>query len=239
MKRLAAAACSVFVVLTLAATAQASRLGDRAVEVGPGITPPCPTNVQVLETPEGVAEPNTHATLNVRLLIDKSSRVRRVEVLDAPDPRLADAAVAWFKTTSCSPAMRDSKPVAVWWNQGVSFRPRAELDTGIPAPDCVPEAYELALIDDLTKDVEFPRLLEKVDPEYPAGVESRNVGGHVLLSCVIDTCGHVRDCRVLDASAHELTTAALDAAVRRRYVPAFRHGKPITIMFTIETRFNR
>ncbi len=64
---------SAFVlVVSVGMTAQASRLSDKAVEIGPGITPPASVGLLVIETPEGVADRNAHATVTVRLLLDKS-----------------------------------------------------------------------------------------------------------------------------------------------------------------------
>lgn len=191
----------------------------------------------LLETPAGVAESNAHATLTIRLLLDKLGRVRRAEALDAPDPRLAAAAVQRLEKMRFPPAMRDKKPLVVWFNKSVQFRPKKELDAQIPSPDCVPAAYDLAHIDDATEDVELPRLLENVEPAYPPTLRALRVDGQATFSCVIDTCGRVRDCRVLDASLGDFARAGLDAVVRRRYVPALRQGKPITIMVTIGVTF--
>ena len=56
-------------------------------------------------------------------------------------------------------------------------------------------------------------------------------------ACVVDTCGRVRDCRVLAASLGAFARAGLAAVEQRRYVPALRDGKPVTIWFTIGVTF--
>jgi TonB family protein len=229
--------CAFFLVNSAAPPARASRLEDKAVEVGPGIKPPSGPGLIVLETPEDVAESNAHATLTLRVLVDKSGRVRRAEALDAPDPLLAAVAVKSLVGMRFPPAMRDETPVVVWWDTKVVFRPRAELDAQHPSLDCVPAAYELAHLDALTEHDELPRLLEKVEPVYPPKLRAERVEGQAKFACVIDTCGQVRDCRVLSASLGEFARAGLAAVVRRRYVPALRDGKPFTVMFTIALTF--
>ncbi len=138
---------------------------------------------------------------------------------------------------SFPPATRDKKPVVVWFNKSVLFRPRNELEAEIPSSDCVPAAYDLAHLEDLADDVELPRLLEKVEPDFPPGPNAERKEGEARFACVVDTCGRVRDCRVLNASLGEFARAGMNAVVRRRYAPARRNGRPITITFSIGVTF--
>ncbi len=75
MRRPSALVCCAFVVVVLAGPAAvAARLEEKAVEVGPGITPPQAAGLSVLETPDGVPEGLAHSTLTLRLLLDKSGQ---------------------------------------------------------------------------------------------------------------------------------------------------------------------
>lgn len=230
----------VFVFLVLGATtAQASRLEDKAFEIGPGVTPPDSSGAVVLQTPSGVAAADAHATVRVRLLIDKAGYVRRAEALDPPDPGLAEAAETFFKKAHFPPARQGAKPVAVWWSSKVSFRPKAELDAQVPPADCVATANEEVIGQgEALDDVELPRLIEAVEPSYPSSLRNDRVSGQARFVCIIDSCGRVRDCSILNASHGEFGRAGLAAIVRRRYAPARRGGKPVAIWFTIGTTFN-
>ena len=239
MRRLATAVgCAALLVASVGTKARASRLSDKAVEIGPGITPPAAAGLLVIETPEGVADRDAHATVTVRLLLDKSGRVRSAEAIDSPNPRLAAAAVEQFKNGSFPPATRDKKPVVVWFNKKVVFRPKTELDAEIPSADCVPAAYDPDNLEEITDDVERPRILRTVEPVYPPDLRQDRIEGQARFACIIDTCGHVRDCRILNSSRGAFATAGMDAVVRRRYVPARRNGKPIAIQTTIAVTFH-
>lgn len=192
----------------------------------------------MIETPDGVADRDAHATVTVRLLLDKSGWVRSAEAIDSPDPRLIAAAVEQFENGSFSPATRDKKPVVVWFNKKVVFRPKIELDAEIPSADCVPAAYDPNHLEEITDDVELPRILLKVQPVYPPELRQDRIEGQARFACSIDTCGHVRDCRILNSTRGAFERAGMDAVVRRRYVPARRNGKPIAIQSTIAVAFN-
>jgi TonB family protein len=222
----------------LGSAVHASRLEKKAVEIGPGITPPYAGGAALLETPDGVPEADAHGRLTIRLLLDKSGAVRRVVAPDGADPRLAAAAVARFENASFSPARRGNKPVVVWFDATVVFRPREELEAEIPGPGCVPAAYDLDRIEDPTEEVQLPRLVEKVDPDYPPELIAERASGMARFACVVDTCGHVRDCRVLYASRGAFARSALAAIVKRRYAPARRNGEAVTVRFTIDVTFS-
>jgi ABC-type sugar transport system substrate-binding protein len=68
--------CAFLASVGAGAPAPAAALQDQAVEVGPGITPPQAAGPLFIETPEGVNDANANATVTVRLLLDKSGRVR-------------------------------------------------------------------------------------------------------------------------------------------------------------------
>jgi TonB family C-terminal domain len=218
--------------------AYASRLKDRAIEVGPGITPPWTGGTIVLETPKGVSEQHSHATLTIRLLVDSSGRVRHTEARGAPDPRLARVASALFRFLKFHPATRDGKPVDVWWNRRVAFRPKSELDSVIPPLNCVPAVDHQPIREDMvTDDVELPRIVKIVFPDYPRAMLDRRMEGDASFRCVIDTCGRIRECIVVAASRPEFAKSGLDAVIQRRYTPALRNGVSVTITFVIDVTF--
>ena len=238
MRRGATACCALALLVSLGSAARAAQLEDEAVEIGPGISPPWIGGLYVLETPVGVPENMAHAALKLRLLLDTSGRVRKVVIVDTPDPRLAKAATAWFENRTFHPAVRESTPVAVWWDRKVLFRPRSELRSEVPSASCVQATYGEALReDDLTDEIELPRILKKVAPAYPRAMEQRRIEGDVSFTCVIDVCGRVRDCRAVASSRAEFEQAGLDAVLQRRYTPARRNGEPVVIMFTVTVTF--
>jgi hypothetical protein len=259
MKKPTTLACCAFVlVATVAPAKEISRLEEHAVEIGPGLTPPRGHGMLVMQTPDGVAESNAHATLQARLLIDKDGWVRLAEFLGGTDPLLAAAAMKMLKDVRFSPATRENEPLAVWWTRKISVRPRIELDAEVPSASCVPQTYDARMLDEEPTDdpdLEAPRLLERAEPVYPPELRPRHIEGDVTFRCVIDTCGHVRDCRVVGPVLDESTIAkgdtitrwrytpaafakaGLNAAVHWRYAPARRNGVPVTMAFKLAMAF--
>jgi TonB family protein len=237
MRIMWSASCAIALLVYLAPPVQAAKLEDQAVEIGPGITPPKTGGPVFLQTPEGVADANARAALNVRLLLDKTGRVQRAEALDTPDPRLAAAAVDLLKKMTFAPAQRDNKPVVVWCYKTVLFRPRPGQVQEAAASGCVPDPYELNQVGELPTDAEPARLVERPDAVFPPELMQQRVNGLVQFACIVDTCGLVRDCRVLEASRPEFARAGMDAVSRRRYEPARRNGTPVTSNITIKLTF--
>jgi len=85
-------------------------------------------------------------------------------------------------------------------------------------------------------DVEGPRLVRRVEPEYPRIAILARVQGTVILEGVIGTTGRIESLRVLK-SAQLLDDAALRAVGQWRYTPARRGGVPVKVYLSIRVEF--
>jgi TonB family protein len=72
-----------------------------------------------------------------------------------------------------------------------------------------------------------PRLVETVEPDYPALEKARGRTATVVLLLTIDDAGHVEDAAVTSSGGAAFDGAARDAAARLRFLPATRGGRPI------------
>ena len=81
------------------------------------------------------------------------------------------------------------------------------------------------------------RLINKVDPEYPADARQRGVEGEVLLDVVVDINGTVTEINVV--SGHPLLNDAALAAVRQwKFEPYFINGRPVETQTKIRVTFS-
>lgn len=90
--------------------------------------------------------------------------------------------------------------------------------------------------------VKAMKLLEKVQPRYPAAARESGIEGSVLLSGVIDTEGKVVSLKVLNSRIDPaLAKAAVDAVSRWVYAPALLNGNPVevTAEFTVNFQLGR
>ncbi|MBS1875341.1 MAG: TonB family protein [Acidobacteria bacterium] len=86
--------------------------------------------------------------------------------------------------------------------------------------------------------VQATRLLQRVNPAYPAHAAAAGVEGTVLLNAVIGTDGVPRSLTVLSKSADsELVAAAQDAVSRWLYQPVLLNGVPVEVVTTVAVTF--
>jgi len=82
-----------------------------------------------------------------------------------------------------------------------------------------------------------PRVIQQVEPEYPAIARSARLSGDVVLSVAVDKSGKVSHVNVLKDLPMGLTRAAVQAVQRWRFEPASLGGKPIEQEIEVSVHF--
>ena len=82
----------------------------------------------------------------------------------------------------------------------------------------------------------MPRILERVQPEWPQEAREAGVAGMVIVQADVSVDGSVRDARVL-RGAPQLNAAAVDAVRRWRFEPAGPDGRPDPVTVTVTVQF--
>jgi protein TonB len=80
-----------------------------------------------------------------------------------------------------------------------------------------------------------PEYLAGPNPEYTEKALEREVQGLMIVKCVVNTTGDVRDCRVIKSLPY-MDRAVIKALEGRRYRPAKLEGKAVTVDY--EFRIN-
>jgi TonB family protein len=75
--------------------------------------------------------------------------------------------------------------------------------------------------------VTSPIAIHRVDPIYPTGPLHARMGGWVVLDCVIDKSGHIRDVSVLRSSFGAFEQPAIDAVQKWVFTPGTLRGQPV------------
>ena len=89
-------------------------------------------------------------------------------------------------------------------------------------------------------DIRPPRLLHRVEPDYPRLAVAAHIEGDVVLTAIIDTDGRVRQLTV--QSGHpQLAHAARAAVAQWLYEPTTLNGQPVAVQLdvTVKFRLNR
>jgi protein TonB len=83
-----------------------------------------------------------------------------------------------------------------------------------------------------------PKLLEKVEPDYPVGIRKQGVEGVVILEAIITTDGNVENPTILKHLDPTLDDSALHAIKRWKYEPAKYDGDPVAVYLAVTTTFS-
>lgn len=77
----------------------------------------------------------------------------------------------------------------------------------------------------------------RVEPEYPRSALTARMSGTVVLKCIVDKSGNVRDAEVVTSSFGAFDGPALNALQRWRFSPGLFRGKPVDTWFELTIRF--
>ena len=84
--------------------------------------------------------------------------------------------------------------------------------------------------------VEASKIIDEVQPSYPAIAKAARIQGTVVLAATIGKSGTIQDLKVVSGPAM-LQQAALDAVRRWRYRPTVLDGVPVDVDTTISVVF--
>jgi len=108
-------------------------------------------------------------------------------------------------------------------------------DSGIgtdapPAPDAAGPLV-------IKGDVKAPIIIHRVEPLYPRLALQARMNGTVVLQCVIDKAGHIRDVRVVTSTFGAFEQPAIDAVQQWLFAPGTLNGQAVDTIFELTVRF--
>lgn len=135
--------------------------------------------------------------------------------------QFSDAAESLERVLALSP---DDIEADTWRNQIEELRSRAAQQ-----PDHAFSSKEVT---------EKARVLSKPEPSYTERARKSGVMGTVVLRAVFSSDGEVKHILIVTPSSHGLTTAAVKAARRIKFIPAMKDGQPASQYVQLEYTFN-
>ncbi len=96
-------------------------------------------------------------------------------------------------------------------------------------------------IDDLVSVADLdqpPNFISRIQPTYPYEMKRQQISGKVKLEFIIDKTGNVSDVIVVSSSRREFEDPAKVAALKWKFTPNKKAGKPVNVRATIEIPFN-
>jgi protein TonB len=106
------------------------------------------------------------------------------------------------------------------------------IDIGQPsAPPAAPDVYQPG------GEVRSAVVLHRVDPEYPRTALLARLAGLVVVECIIDSEGHVRDAHIVRSSFSIFDEPALTALRQWKFAPGSLRGRPVDTWFELTVSF--
>lgn len=84
-----------------------------------------------------------------------------------------------------------------------------------------------------------PKVVKRVEPEYPKQAENDHIEGMVEVVIVVDDKGIPQRPRIIRPKGHGFDEAAVEAVREWRFDPATRDGKPVAVVMQIDVDFHR
>ena len=85
--------------------------------------------------------------------------------------------------------------------------------------------------------VKQPIVLSRVSPPYPELARRMRREGFVILECIIDRTGRIREAHVLRSSFAAFEQPALDAVNQWQFAPGTMNGVPVDVQFDLTVTF--
>ena len=169
-------------------------------------------------TPEGrAAGPSERPRDTAREVLRVHAAPLRVD--QAVEARVARPAAAPASSPAGAAARRPSPQSA----------PAAQTDQAAPPPSPIRVGGA----------IREPKLLERVQPAYPAAARAAGVQGYVILEATIDADGRVADAKVIKPSgSDDLDRAAVDAVSAWRYMPTLLNGVAVPVLLNVAVTFS-
>lgn len=151
---------------------------------------------------------------------------------DVPRPDAAPPAIPANVQPAATPTATDIAPhdgpvddVGVPWGSKIGVRPDGPPSSDITGPLPV------------GRDVKAPIVIRRVTPEYPRIALQVRKNGWVLLKCIIDKSGHIRDAQVIASSFGAFEPPAMDAVQQWLFAPGTLNGQPVDVIFDLKVTF--
>jgi TonB family protein len=143
----------------------------------------------------------------------------------------AAASTSASSTTTGDPSATSTEPLGVPWGTKDSV---GELDAppGVVAAEPVEEKIYLP------HEVKAPVAIFKPAPPYPQVLARTRMGATVVVRCVIDKNGHVRDPRVIVSAMAPFNDAVVATVQRWRYTPGSLRGQAVESYLDVTVHFS-
>jgi TonB family protein len=143
----------------------------------------------------------------------------------------ASATTSTGDTTAASNDSGSDQPLGVPW--GV---PHGVGVDGPPSTATVADEPEVPL--HVGGEVKAPVVIRRVQPFYPKTAIAIHLNGTVVVECIIDKTGHVREAHLVSSTSPLFSQTALEAVQQWQFAPGSLHGQAVDTIFDLTVTFH-
>ena len=159
----------------------------------------------------GFNEDFPETKVSVDFILSPQGAVLFPRVVEAPDARLALAALDAVEGWQFSPPKKGGQPVTGRFLLPLVFGSSRE------------RAFDLAMVD------VPPKVVKTVPLDYPLELQFSGVVGHVVVTAEVTPEGKVENVRAIESTNPLLDAEAVRAFKKWRFTPAMRDGEPVRV----------
>jgi protein TonB len=148
----------------------------------------------------------------------------------APIPMAAPTVIPDTITPAAGPASDTGPATSI----GVPDGSTIGIGTQSPSTSVAPDARGPLPIGN---GVKSPVVLHRVEPIYPPLAIRAHISGSVVLECIIDKSGRIRDVRVENSTFGAFEQPAIDAVRQWLFAPGTLNGQPVDTIFQLTVKF--
>jgi protein TonB len=147
-----------------------------------------------------------------------------------PEHAVAAAAATTTGETATENSTGSDQPRGVPWgvDHGVGV-------DGPPFVNIQPAAPDVPLR--VVGDVRPPVVIQRVTPVYPRTALAARMNGTVIVECIVDKNGRVREVHVVSSTSPMFNQSAIDAVQQWQFAPGSLHGTAIDTIFDLTVTF--
>lgn len=241
-----------------AAVADAKPAKVKVYTMGPGVTAPELLSPNLQPIPDEKCKKKVKSTIPISLYVDPEGVPRNLTLLYPKESKLDELALKTVAGDRFKPGIYKGLPVAVAESVMVTLNvcmDRKQDSSGhqtdqlrlcsLPEQKAIPLQKppvidEIASIDALEKiggRVSAPIPLYLPEPEFTDEARRAKYQGVALVSMIVDAHGIPQNVRIVKPLGYGLSEKAIEAAMKYRFKPAMKDGKPVPVKVNIEVYF--
>jgi protein TonB len=192
-----------------------------------------------VQIPPPLGNPNGGARPEPQPAVKPPAPVPQTNEITAPStvPDQVTPAQSQATTTATGDSTGSDAPGLVPGPVGVPWGDPNSVANDLNLPPAIVETPQVEDRIYQSSEVKAPVVLRRVEPRYPNGMLRAGMSAKVVVRCIIDKNGNVRDPQVIVSSMPPFNAAVIDAVQQWKFTPGSLHGHAVDTYLDLTVNF--